>query len=54
MSRWYPTGYKPQYQQGSRWCQGHNLTNGVSDEVFEQLNMQSRHETRLREKYNGS
>ncbi len=45
---------KDQYSQGSRWCQGHNLSNGVSVEVFEQLNMESRYETRLREKYNGS
>jgi len=45
---------KEQYGQGSRWCRGHDVSAGVSAEVLEQLDMQSRYEMRLREKYNGS
>ena len=42
------------YATGSRWCRGLNLTSGISEETLEQLDLESRRDIYLRQRYEGS
>ena len=44
---------KDQFAQGTRWCRGFGLSDGVSEEILNQLDMQSRWEACLRGKFEG-
>lgn len=45
---------REEFAQGSRWCRGFDLSDGCSAALMEQLDLESRWETCLRERYRGT
>ncbi|MFO0948576.1 MAG: FHA domain-containing protein [Planctomycetota bacterium] len=59
---WLPNGelarefwqrHNDDFQSGTRWCRGMDLSNGVTDEQFEGLDLESIQEARLRDHFHG-